>query len=76
MAKQKGAKRLNKEYIKEVKEKSRLGELRLACCVCGIEEYVTTSRPELYTDDIRKKFKCVKHKYGFGGEKWNISKKK
>ena len=54
------AKGKNKRIIKRVKSQVKLiHSIKLICSVCKKEYFIDTTRPELYTDEIKKNWKCI-----------------
>ena len=51
---------INKETIKKYRKANRyLRSIGLTCNNCHIEIRVNTTRPELYTDEVKKNYVCL-----------------
>jgi hypothetical protein len=58
--KRKPATRQNKEIIKESRKANRyLKGIGLVCQKCGVEIRVDTTRPELYTKELKESYICL-----------------
>ena len=50
----------NYNRIKKIKVNNRIHIIKLKCANCGIVLKIRTSRPEAYTDEVKKKWLCLK----------------
>jgi len=54
------AKGKNKRIIKKIKSQTKLiHSVKLVCSTCKKEFFINTTKPELYTNEIKKSWKCL-----------------
>ncbi len=53
-----------KREEKKLQPKSITREVRIKCIGCNKEQLITTSNPEMYTEEVRKTWKCFQCSFG------------